>query len=84
MTEIVFAADQLGMALSIILFMYFFYWGYTSEKSNAGAFIVVSGLLLISSVAPIFTYVLSSGLLIVAAGVFIILIGINKWFFSKD
>lgn len=84
MTTIVFDAAQFGAALCLILFMFFFYIGYREEKRrSAGAFLLVSGFLLlglsVGSYASIPVIIVG---IVLAVSIFIILIGINKWFFK--
>ena len=75
--------SQFGLLIVLALFIFFFYVGYTGKKRSAGAFLLVSGFLLLGICAGSYSQVpiLVVGI-IIAVSLFIILLGINKWFFK--
>jgi len=82
--EISFDIAQLGMILSLILFIFFLWIGYHYEKRSAGAFILMAGLILLGIVAGIYTYMLSISMILVPLAIFICLLGINKWLIKPN
>lgn len=85
MTDIVFDANQLSYIISLVLFMYFFWIGYMGEKRSSGAFMIVAGLLMIGmavtgyGILPALLW-----LLLIPVGIFITLLGINKFFITPN
>jgi len=83
LTDIVFS--DLPVFLALVLFMYFFYLGYSSEKRSGGAFMLFSGFVMFYlefAMADYISSVLVLGLVSPVA-IFIILLGLKK-FLYKD
>ena len=84
-TEIVFNSDQFAVMLTMILFFYFFYMGYTSERRSGGFLMIFSGLTFIYLeflTVSIFSSVYIIPLMSPFAILFILL-GIKKTFYSE-
>lgn len=76
--------EPFSALIPMLLFSVFFLVGYLSEKRSAGAFLIVAGFTLITLILPFLTAFGILGILLIATGVFIILIGINKWLITPN
>jgi hypothetical protein len=77
--------EQFSAIIMLALFMFLFWVGYMGEKRSAGAFMLISGLVLIGEALVALAYLpMSFGLLLVALGIFISLLGINKWLIAPN
>jgi hypothetical protein len=80
MTTIVFDTVQFGSLLSLALFVFFCWLGYHEEKPSAGAFLFVAGLMLIGMSVSAFSVIPAIIVfLVLATGIFVTLLGVNKW-----
>jgi hypothetical protein len=76
---------QFSCIIMLILFIFLFWIGYVGEKRSAGAFMLISGLVLLGLIAVAFSY-LPLGFVALLASVagFITLLGVNKWLFKPN
>jgi len=84
--EISIDAQQLGLFLTLVLFLYFFYVGYTNEKNTGGFLMFVSGFIFLALDSLIGVYVTNTlaTFLLGFMGLFIIVIGLLKWLYYDE
>lgn len=84
--DMVFDNAQLGIILSLFLFAFFMWIGYTSQKRSGGAFMLISGFMLIylGIVLVPYTSAIYVIPLITPIAIFIIMIGIRKWLYPPE
>jgi len=77
--------EQLGIILTIILFMFMFYVGYYSPKRSGGLFLLFSGFLFLSLDFTLTSYMSAVFVIpwVTIIALFIIVLGIKKYFFPK-
>ena len=77
---------QLGIFISLLLFMFFFWIGYTSPKRSGGGFMILASLILISLEALLIPYLNAIFVipLISPIAIFILLLGIRKQFYPIE
>ena len=78
--------ELMSIGLTLLLFLIFFYIGYTSEKRSGGLFILFSGFTLISFeyISTIYLNSLYLLPLLTPVSIFIIIIGIRKWLYTPE
>lgn len=83
--EISFGVEQFSFILMLILFMFFLWIGYhNDDKRSAGAFLFVAGLMFLGFIAGVFTYMPAIAVLLLFFDIFLMLMGINKWFIKPN
>ena len=86
LTDIAIASDQMPIFLTLIIFMYFFWVGYQSEKRSGGALMLFSGFLFLYLEVLITSYM--DAILVVPLmtpiAILIILLGGNKFLIVKE
>lgn len=66
--------------ITLVLFGIFFIIGYLSERRGAGAFLFISGFLLLSLGILLLSEGSMIGILVVVSSIFVCMMGINHWF----
>jgi len=84
--DIGFEAELMSIALTVGLFFFFFIVGYRSDKRSGGAFMLVSGFMLIGLeyVTATFLNALYIVPLLSPVAIFIIILGVRKWLYVPE
>lgn len=83
--EINIGVAQFGLMINLVLFVFFFWIGYTNEKPSGGSFMILSGFILFALEFLLATYVnvILVYPLMSPFAIFIILLGVKKQFYSE-
>ena len=84
--SLLFDSGQFSIFISLSLMFFFFHLGYTSRKRSGGAFMLLSGFILIGLEFLITEYInaLYVAPLITPYAIFMIFLGIRKWLYPPE
>jgi len=85
-TDVSWDSGQFGILISMLMFIFFFYTGYRSDKRSGGAFLLLSGFLFLSFDFTLTSYIDPVAVypLVTPFAVFIMLLGIRKFWYTME